>query len=371
MRSVGVEEELLLVEPGTGRALPVAGDVLEHAKAWPDDEVRGWGGELIESELQQQQLEIHTRPLTDLDELDEELRAARRTADQVARAAGARIAATGLYPSPIIPVATPSERYRQMVERFGPLAADNLTCGCHMHVSVEDQEEAVGVIDRIRVWLPVLLAVSANSPYKDGVDTAYASYRALVQHRWPTSGPTEIFGSAAAYEHVIESMLATGVPQDRGMIYFDVRASHRYPTIEIRVADVCMDAADSVLLAALGRAMVDTAAADLAAGVPVPAVPAAVVRVAHWQAARHGMAGDLVDPVSWRPRPAWDVVGDLVDRLRPALRGTDDETRVDQALARLRSVGTGSAQQRRLHAREGTMRAVMDHVVQVTVGEND
>ncbi|MGC5629292.1 carboxylate-amine ligase [Georgenia sp. Z1344] len=367
MRTVGVEEELLLVEAGTGRALPVASEVIARA------EERGSGanaGEgvvgLLESELQQQQVESKTHPTIELSAVESELHSLRRAADDAAQEVGARLAAIAVCPTPVVPVTTPSPRYREIAERFGPIATESLTCGLHVHVRVADAEEAVGVIDRIRVWLPVLLALSANSPYVEGLDTGYGSYRSQVQHRWPSSGPSELFGSARAYEETVASMLGTGVLMDRGMVYFDARTSADHPTVELRVADICLSASEAVLVAAFARAMVETAARRWADGEPAPAVPAAVIRLAQWQAARHGLTGDLLDPRTARPAPAWEVLDGVVDELRPALRETGDEERVTDGLARLREAGTGSERQRAELERTGSMERLMDFVVRET-----
>ncbi len=102
--------------------------------------------------------------------------------------------------------------------------------------------------------------MSSNSPFWNGVDSGYASYRSQVWQRWPTAGPTGTFGSAAAYQQVVDALVATGSALDRAMIYFDARLSERYPTLEIRVADVCLRAEDTVLIGALARALVETSA---------------------------------------------------------------------------------------------------------------
>ncbi len=157
-----------------------------------------------------------------------------------------------------------------MAEHYGLTAQEQLTCGCHVHVSVESDEEGVAVLDRMRVWLPVLLALSANSPFWQGKDTRYGSYRSQVWGRWPSAGPVEIHGSAEAYHARVRSLVATGALRDEGMIYFDARLSHRYPTVEVRVADVCLDPADTVLLATLVRGLVETSAREWREGRPVP-----------------------------------------------------------------------------------------------------
>ena len=155
------------------------------------------------------------------------------------------------------------------------------------------------MLDRIGPWLPVLLAMSANSPFWNGVDSGYASYRSQVWQRWPTAGPTGTFGSAAAYRQVIDDLVATGAALDRAMIYFDARLSERYPTLEIRVADVCLRAEDTVLIGALARALVETSAREAADGVGVPdgaAGGAARRRLAGGACRAEGSAGASAPP---------------------------------------------------------------------------
>ncbi len=129
-----------------------------------------------------------------------------------------------------------------------------------MHVSVESDEEGVGVLDRIRVWLPSLLALSANSPFWNGQDSGYASYRSQAFARWPSWGPTDRFGSAEAYHRLVRKMVLSSVILDAGMVYFDARLSQHYPTVEIRSADVCFTVEEAIVVAALCRGLVETAA---------------------------------------------------------------------------------------------------------------
>lgn len=367
MRTVGVEEELLLVEPGSGRALPVASQVLRRAASRTGEAPDGVTGALTK-ELQQQQIETGTKPHRELTALAADVRAWRRAAVEAARATGAQVAALATCPTALRPRPTDDERYRRMVERFGVTTVENLTCGCHVHVSVESREEAVAVIDRIRPWLPILIALSANSPFWQGKDTSYASYRTQAQMRWPTAGPTEIFGSARAYDDLVVSMVASDTVLDPDMLYFDARVSQHYPTVEIRVADVCLDPADSVFVAGLARALVTTAATAWVVGEPAPRVPLALLRLASWRASRSGLGGDLLDPCTARPRPARDVVADLVEHVRPALRETGDEATVEAAVAVVLARGTGADRQRSTWERTGSLAEVVADAVRITVG---
>jgi len=339
MRTVGVEEELLLVDPDSGVPVAVAGSVLAQADA---QEAEG-----IEGELQQQQVEIGTRPCQTLTELAVQLAHWRSEAAAAAERAGARIVASGTSPLPVTPDLTVKPRYQRMVEAFGLTTAEQLTCGCHVHVGIESADEGVAAIDRIRPWLPVILALSANSPYWQGVDSGYASFRSQAWTRLPTAGPTDAFGSAAAYHAEVERLLRTEVMLDLGMIYFDARLSHHLPTVEIRIADVCVHRDDSLLVAALTRALVETAVRDWRAGAPAPPVGTSMLALATWRAGRSGLDGDLIDPLGGRPSPARRVLAALLEHVGEALADQGDNELVADLLEGLLARGTGAVHQRR------------------------
>lgn len=369
MRTVGVEEELLLVDPHDGHATPVATRVLRIASARGDMHTEYDGTGSLAHEFQEQQLEAYTAPHAEMSLLEEELRAWRRRAAAAAEEADAWVVASGTSPVEVEPQRVHTPRYDRLAERFGIVAKEQLTCGCHVHVGVTSLDEGVGVLDRIRVWLPTLLALSANSPYWQGRDTGYASFRSQALLRWPVSGPTEVFGTAQRYRELIDGMLASGTVLDEGMVYFDARCSHRYPTVEIRVADVCLDVRDAVLHAALCRGLVETAAEQWAAGEPPPPVPAAMLTLATWQAARWGVAGSLLGPLTLRPEPAAAVVAELLDHVRPALRRSDDEAMVTERVAAVLTRGTGAVRQRAELERAGDLCEVSAALARATLGE--
>jgi carboxylate-amine ligase len=381
VRTVGVEEELLVVDP-SGRPVPLGPAALEvaarrgegetveeHDRAEREDgdtrEVDDPAARLV-PELKAQQLEFGTRVCTGLEDVAADLRHWRERADAAARGVGARVAALASSPVRVEPRTTPGERYTQMADTFGLTAAEQLTCGCHVHVAVEDDEEGVAVLNRIRVWLPVLTALTANSPFWLGRDSGHASYRAQAWNRWPSSGPNELFADAAAYHGLVQELLATETIVDTGMVYFDARLSERWPTVEVRVADVALRAEDAVTLAGLARGLVDTAAGEWRAGVPAPAVRSEVVRMAAWRASRSGLTGDLVHPATGRPAPAAEVVAALLEHVRPALAAAGDEQRVADGVAAVLDRGTGADLQRRVFAATGDLTAVVRAAVEAT-----
>ncbi|MBC2878266.1 MULTISPECIES: glutamate--cysteine ligase [Streptomyces] len=360
MRSVGVEEELLLVDPGSGEPRAVAGTVLAL-----EDLARGDDPEL-EKELQREQLETATRPTADMTDLAAEVRRRRATAIERAGAVGAAVAALATSPLPVAPSLSAGRRYRQVAEEFGLTAQEQLTCGCHVHVSVASDEEGVAVLDRIRPWLAPLLALSANSPFWQGHDSGYSSYRSQVWGRWPSAGPVEVFGGPERYHTHVRQLLDTRTLLDKGMIYFDARLSRNYPTVEIRVSDVCLDPDDTVLVAALARGLVDTAARDWRAGRPPEPVSVGLLRLASWRAAKSGVTDGLVHPLEWTPAPAETVVRALVDHVRDALADSGDLALVEESVARLFARGGGADLQRAAMARTGELPAVVKEAVERT-----
>ncbi|MFJ8944948.1 glutamate--cysteine ligase [Streptomyces sp. NPDC102395] len=360
MRTVGVEEELLLVDPETGEPRAMSAAVL--ARAERDEAEEG----VFEKELHDQMLEFATHPQSGMAELSEEIVRIRAEAARHAGEIGCAVAALATSPLPVLPSVGMNRRYQWMAEHYGIATREQLVCGCHVHVSVDSDDEGVAVVDRIRPWLSVLLALSANSPFWQGNESGYSSYRSRVWERWPSAGPTELFGSAERYHRRVADMVATGTILDDGMIYFDARLSARYPTVEIRVADVCLHAGTAVLLATLARGLVETAARSWKAGEDPVDHSVSLLRLAGWQASRSGLTGELLHPATMRRAPAETVVNALLDHVSDALADSGDLERAREGCAALLRDGNGARIQREVWERTGSLREVVTACVRHT-----
>ncbi|MFI7482939.1 glutamate--cysteine ligase [Kocuria sp. M1R5S2] len=363
-RTFGVEEELLLVHAETLEPAAVAEDAVRlHGLRTPDGAARVHE---ITRELQQEQIEVAGPPLTGLQEQVEAIRRGRFVADSAARRVGARVVALASPVAVGAPHLVPTPRFRRIREHFGLIADEQLTCGYHVHVGVGSREEGVAVLDRIRVWLPVLLALSANSPFWYGRETGFSSFRYQAWIRWPTAGPTDLFGSVEEHDRQRDDLLRCGVPMDLGMIYFDARLSARYPTVEIRIADVCQDPEQAGALAALVRGLVETAARQWQAGLPAPAIGAALLRTWSFQASRAGVEDELVRPTTGAPAPAADVVAELLDHVGPVLTEWGEFEAVASTVAGILRDGSGARRQRAAFARSGDPRDVVRAALEAT-----
>ena len=361
MFTVGVEEEYHLVDAET-MALHSAPEVVDEAKDTMDD---------ASSEISTSQLEVATPICSSLAEVRAELTRLRCEAGEVAARKGCRILAMATHPfsSWEDQRLSPGERYLDLFERWGMLALQQLITGCHVHVAIDDPDVTIGVLDRVRPWLPVLAAMTSSSPFWEGRDTGYASYRTMWFDRWPTAGLPATLGSRAAFDALVADLVKAGAIDDATHLYWDARPSVHYPTLEFRVGDVCPSVDVAVLYAALARALTRTFAAQVEAGDgAAPQVRPEVLRIARWRAARHGLAHELVHPILWEPRPATEVVEALLGLVRDDLEDAGEWDEVRDGVRRLLADGTASARYRQLMERTGDLRKVTEAAVDETAG---
>lgn len=362
--TVGVEEEYFVVDADTRALRPRAESVLEIAQQKV--------GDRVEPELSLAQVESSTPVCMALGEVHQHLCRLRTTLMEAARANGSRIAAIGTHPFSewLGQQITPKARYQQLEVDYAQLAWEQLVCGCHVHVGVADRELAVQVMNHVRPHLATLRALTTNSPYWQGIDTGYASFRMNIFDRWPTTGAPPVLSGADEYDDLVDSLVSTDTIADASKLYWDVRPSLHYPTLEFRVADVCLTVDEAVMLAGLCRALVRTAVSAVEAGRPAPTPSQELVRAARWRAARYGVDDALVDVCGRMTRPAGGVVTDLLATLGDDLVEHDEWGVVESTVKTVLARGCGSTRQREA-LQAGGFKAVVDLAVAETVGTVD
>ncbi|WP_405966451.1 glutamate--cysteine ligase [Streptomyces sp. NBC_00015] len=357
---IGVEEEFHVLEVESGLLVPHANSLLRRLPR-----------RTFTTELHQSTVESNSEVHTSLDDLYADLAATRRQLDAAASSLGLAAVAAGA--APLAPAAaahpTAGARYRRMVEDYRTVADEQLICGAQVHVDVPDRDTAVRVMCAVSGWLPVLLALSASSPFWQGADTGYASWRTMLWQRWPTAGPVGCFASADEYDATVRDLVGSGIISDAGMIYYDVRPSAHLQTLELRVCDSCPRAETVVLVAGLFRALVTEACERLGTGgAPGCDGRHEWLRGASWRAARSGLEGGLVDPGTHREAPAGEVVRTLLTRLRPALEAVGDWETVHSLAEEALAVGSAARRMRRV-AEEEDLLACVDLLIAETRGE--
>jgi carboxylate-amine ligase len=358
--TIGVEEEHLLIDPGSRTPQPAAAGVIARAAPKLAD--------LISGEFTQYQVEVKTTPCLDAGRLRSELAQLRTSAAAAAVAEGVQLCASG---TPVLggsgpPAVGDHPRYLAGVAQYRTMLDDFMVCSLHVHVDLPDRELAVRVSNHLRPWLPLLIAVSANSPFHQGNDTGYADWRAVIRSRFPCLGPPPYAESLRQHEELAIAMADSGAMLDAATPFWDIRPNPRLPTVEVRTMDVPADIDDTVALAVLVRALVATATDKARAGDLGPRPSSEVLRAAYWRAARDGWSGCGVDALTGRILPASVQLAGLVDHVAPALDHQGDTETVQAFVARLAARGTGADLQRDSLARHGTLGGVVDDLVSLT-----
>ncbi|MGW2841084.1 carboxylate-amine ligase [Streptomyces sp. NPDC001493] len=362
--TLGVEEEYVLLDAVTGLPAPLSEQVRATAGLEPM-----LGEDEVQPELLAAQVEVATPVCERLEEVGGHLLRLRLAVGAAAEANGCRLAACGTPPAngfASTPV-TERARYRALWAQAPQLVAEQLINGMHVHASVPSREAGVSVLNRLRSWLPVLIAMSANSPLWDGRDTGFASWRTVMFDRWPVSGPPPTFIDAADEARRVETLKHSGIIRDTGQIYWHARLSRRYPTVEVRCFDVQLRADEATMCAGIVRALVTTALQEAEAGMPEPHLLPEVQRAATWQAARHGLSGHLILGTGERVS-AGDAIARLMEHISPSLDTTGDTRQLTALVHRLLQQGTPADRQR--HALgEGGLQGVTQMITAQTTAD--
>jgi glutamate---cysteine ligase / carboxylate-amine ligase len=362
--TIGVEEEFQIVDPQTYRLSPDAEHILPRA--------REMLGDAIQYELILSQIEIATPVCRTLEEVRVALSYLRSRLIHAAQQVGKRIAAAGTHPfSPWHEqVITPKERYLDLVREYQRLIKEQIIFGCHVHIGLNNRETALQVMNHARIWLSPLLALSASSPFQDGVDTKYASYRTGLWWSSPLAGPPPFFSSLCEHDAFIQALVMTKSVEDITRIYWDIRVPERYDTIEFRVMDACMTIDETLMITGLIRALVRTCYEAILQKRSAPQVRAELLRIANWRAARYGLEGELIDVVGEYSIPASELLERFLTFLRPALEAEGDWELVSRLVKRTLQQGNGAARQREIFQSTQRIEDVVDYIISETAKES-
>jgi glutamate---cysteine ligase / carboxylate-amine ligase len=355
--TVGIEEELMILD---GESYELANAIERLLREGDENEIK--------PELMESVLEIATPPCRSVPEAAEELRALRRRAAAVAREQGLCLGSAGTHPFALWEdqriVARP--RYRELIEALRFVARQELIFGMHVHIGMDDPEKAVHVANGMRVHVPVLLALSANSPFWRADATGLQSTRMPIFRAFPRVGIPPYYDGWEDYERRIRFMVDSGVMADPTFLWHDVRVHPKFGTVEVRACDSQTRVEHTVGLTALIQAMVKELAEHFDAGERLSDYPWEMLDENKWLAARHGLEGELVDLPSDARVATKELVRRLLDRLRPHaedLGAADALDAVEDLLAR----GTGAHRQRVVYEANRDLREVMAEIVEATV----
>jgi glutamate---cysteine ligase / carboxylate-amine ligase len=354
--TIGIEEELMILDAESYELVNAIETLLEPAPA----------GE-IKPELMESVLEVSTEPCANTVEAGEQLRALRAQVRETAARKRMAIGSAGTHPFAMWEdqriAARP--RYRDLISALRFVARQELIFGMHVHVGVDDPEKAIHVANGMRVHVPILLGLSANSPFWRADATGLASTRTPIFRAFPRVGIPPTYKDWADYEQRIEFMVHARVIEDYTYLWHDVRPHPNLGTVEVRVMDSQTRVEHTLGLAALVQGLVKELSEHFEAGKQLSRYPFEMLDENKWLAARHGLEGELVDLPQWDRVPARELARRLLDRIREHCQDLGSANELE-AVEDLLERGNGAARQVVVYEANHDLREVMAEIVAAT-----
>jgi glutamate---cysteine ligase / carboxylate-amine ligase len=320
---VGIEDEVMLLDPESYALVPRATDVLD--RLGPDED-------RFKLELPASQLEIVTPPLRDLDSLAAELLDRRRALAEAAEGV-ARLASAGVHPfSPAVGELNQLPQYAQTIAEHGPVAARQLVCALQVHVGVGDANRALAVYNAARAYLPLLAALAANAPFYEGVDTCLASVRPKLCELLPRQGVPPAIASWEEFAQVLAWGAASGAFPTARTWWWELRPHTGYGTLEFRVPDGQATVGNAIAIAAVVQALVAWLGEHHDAGERLPVSETWQIAQNRWSACRHGVEGTMADVTTGTARPTRDCLHDFLHELTVAARSVGSAAWLERAV---------------------------------------
>jgi len=367
----GIEEEFFLIDPDTRNLLPSVPKQFMDA-------CRFRFGDRVQNEMQQAQVEIATPILHSPESAREALIELRLGVDRIARPLGMHLLASGTHPMAAWndQTHTAEPRYDQLMDDFQIIGRRNLLCGLHVHVAVPQDVDRVALMNRLMPWIPIFLALSTSSPFWNGRRTGLLSYRQAAYDEWPRSGIPDAFDDEAQYADFIKLLTRCGALDDGSFLWWAIRPSVRYPTLELRIADACTRIDDSLAIAAAFRCLVRAHIRCPKLGRTQTPLTRRIIDENRWRAKRYGTQADFIDERSRSPVALVDALRRMIALIAPDAEAFRCEEEI-RHLEAIPVLGTSAHSQLEIYrgqrdqgkARDPALRKVIDWLRDTTVAD--
>ena len=357
--TLGIEEELQIVDPCTGRLCPRILTIMEKGTAT--------FGERIKPEMLQSVVEIISPVCPDIAAARRELYRMNTMLAQLLEGEGLGYIASGTHPSACWQdqITTPNERYMQLEEELQDVVRSILIFALHVHVHVESDEMAITLINQLRTWLPHLLAISSNSPFWNGRFTGMKSYRPVIWKPFPRNGVPDPMASWSEFDHYVQSLVRAGCIDNGKKIWWDIRPHPFFQTIEFRICDVPASMEDTLAIAALCQALVARLTWLHKRGLSTHVLPRNFIDENKWRAMRYGLDAPVIDFVQERRLSMRDSISELLDFVDDIVDDLGSRCEINYLRTLLEDPrGTGADRQIAVYQQTGSVDAVVRYLLQ-------
>lgn len=358
--TLGIEEEYQVIDPETRELVSHEQKIVDIASRQLADQVK--------AEMHQAVVEVGTKICKDVDEARVEIKNLRRAISDIAGDLGFRIGAAGTHPFSAWQkqLLTPNPRYNEIINELQDTARSNLIFGLHVHIGIEDRKMGLHIANSIRYFLPHIYALSTNSPFWEGRNTGFKSFRTKIFDKFPRTGIPDYFESVAEYDDYIKLLIKTRCIDNAKKIWWDIRVHPFYPTIEIRICDIPLTSDETIAIAALIQALVAKLYKLRESNLNFMIYKRFLVNENKWRASRYGIDGKLIDfgkEMEVNTRILILEILDFVDDVVDELGSRDAINYIHTILEK----GTGADQQIRVFEETGSLEKVVDFIIDKTV----
>lgn len=358
--TLGIEEEYQIIHPETRELTSHKQEIVKIAQR----EL----GDVAKAEMHEAVVEAVTDVCEDIHDAKRQLFSLRKSIGEIAQGLGLRIAAAGTHPFSAWQkqLITPNPRYDEIISELQDAARSNLIFGLHVHVGIPDREMALHLANSIRYFLPHIFALSTNSPFWEGRNTGFMSYRTKIFDKFPRTGIPGYFDSIAEYDNYINLLIKTNCIDNAKKIWWDVRAHPFYPTIEIRICDIPLTAQETISIAALIQAIVAKLHKLRAANLNFRNYKRALINENKWRASRYGIGGKMIDfgkNIQVDTKILIVQLLDFVDDVLDDLGSREEIAYIHTILEK----GTGAERQLKVYEKTNSLEKVVDYIIDQTM----
>lgn len=357
--TLGVEEEFQIVDPVTRELKSHIEQILEEGKMILREQVK--------PEMHQSVVEMGTDVCTNIKDAKREVFKLRSELRKLAHKNNLRIAAAGTHPFSHWKDQRITEhpRYKQVVDDMQQVARANLIFGLHVHVGIDDRDDAIHIMNTARYFLPHIFALSTNSPFWLGRNTGFKSYRSKVFDRFPRTGIPDFFASAGEFDEYVKLLIKTGCIDNAKKIWWDIRLHPFFGTLEFRICDIPLRAEETIALAALMQAVVAKLYKMLRQNTIFRNYRRVLIAENKWRACRYGISGKLIDFGKKEEVPTVDLVHELLEFVDDVVDELDSREEINY-IHKMLEMGTGADRQLKVWEQSYDLKTVVDFIIEET-----
>lgn len=357
--TVGIEEEYQVLHPETRELISHDSQLIEKAEAIIPDQVK--------AELHEAMVEVGTSICRDLTEAEDQIKMLRSSMVSLANELGYEIGAAATHPFSAWQTQriTPNPRYDEIVNELQDAARSNLIFGMHVHVGIENRTMALHMANTIRYFLPHLYALSTNSPFWEGRNTGFKSYRSKVFDKFPRTGIPDSFETIAEYDHFINLLVKTNCIDNAKKIWYDIRVHPFYPTIEVRICDIPLTADETLAITALIQGIVAKIYKLRMSNLSFMTYRRSLMAENKWRAGRYGIDGKMIDFGIESEIETRDLIRELLEFVDDVVDELGSRKYLDYIHTILQN-GTGADRQLKVYQDTGDLKAVVDYIIAQT-----